>query len=119
MQRDERAYLNDIIEACEGIKSALSGLDLAAYRASRLVRFAVEREFLIIGEAIAVLSRSSPQLVAQITHARRIIDFRNQLAHEYPHVDDTVVWLIAEHDVPVLRADCIALLEGLGDGESL
>jgi hypothetical protein len=26
MQRDERAYLNDIIEACAGIESALSGL---------------------------------------------------------------------------------------------
>ena len=114
MQRDERAYLNDVIEACAGIESALSGLDLLAYRASRLVRSAVEREFMIIGEAITVLSRSSPRLVAQITHARRIVDFRNQLAHEYPHVDDTVVWLIAEHDVPVLRAECVALLESLG-----
>ena len=44
MQRDERAYLHDIIEACEGIEGALSGLDLAAYRASRLVRFAVGAE---------------------------------------------------------------------------
>jgi uncharacterized protein with HEPN domain len=72
---------------------------------------------MIVGEAITVLSRSAPQLVAQITHARRIIDFRNQLAHGYPHVDDTMVWLIAEHDVPVLRAECAALLESLGDGE--
>jgi uncharacterized protein with HEPN domain len=105
MQRDDRAYLNDVIEACAAIESALSGLDLLAYRASRLVRSAAEREFMIVGEAITVLSRSSPQLVTRITHARRIIDFRNQLAHEHPHVDDTVVWLIAEHDVPVLRAD--------------
>lgn len=30
MQRDERAYLNDIVEACAAIERALSGLDLAA-----------------------------------------------------------------------------------------
>ena len=32
MQRDERAYLNDILEACAAIQRALSDLDLAAYR---------------------------------------------------------------------------------------
>ncbi len=110
MQRDERAYLNDIVEACAAIEDALSGLDLAAYRANRLVRSAVEREFIIIGEAVAVLSRVAPQLVARITQARRVIDFRNHLTHEYPTVDDTVVWLIAEHDAPVLRRECAALL---------
>jgi uncharacterized protein YutE (UPF0331/DUF86 family) len=40
-------------------------------------------------------SRLSPQAYAQITHARRIVDFRNQRTHEYPAVDDAVVWLIA------------------------
>jgi uncharacterized protein with HEPN domain len=110
MPRDERAYLSDIIEACTAIESALSDRDLAAYRADRLVRFAVEREFIIVGEAVAALSRVSPHVFAQITHARRIVDFRNQLTHEYPTVDDALVWLVPEHDVPVLRNECAALL---------
>lgn len=96
MPRDERAYLSDI----------------AAYRADRLVRSAVEREFIMIGEAVAVSSRVAPRLVARITQARRVVDFRNQLTHEYPTVDDAVVWFIAEHDVPVLRRECAALLAG-------
>jgi uncharacterized protein with HEPN domain len=112
MQRDERAYLNDILEACAAIERALSGLDLAAYRADRLVRSAVEREFIIIGEAIAVLSRVAPQLAARITQARRIVDFRNHLTHAYPTIDDAIVWFIAQHDVPVLRRECAALLAG-------
>ena len=117
MQRDGRAYLNDIVEACVAIEIALSGLDLATYRTDRLVRSAVEREFIIVGEAVAALSRLSPQAFAQITHARRIVDFRNQLTHEYPAVDDAVVWLIAQHDVPVLRSECAALLAAArGDG---
>ena len=115
MRRDERAYLNDIIEACAAIEQALTGRDLPAYRASRLVRSAVEREFIIVGEAMAALSRLLPQLFGQITHALRIVDFRNQLAHQYSDVDDTIVWLLARHDVPVLHVECAALLKGLGD----
>lgn len=110
MQRDERAYLNDIIEACTAIESAVADLDLAAYRANRLVRSSVEREFIIIGEAVAALSRIVPQHFELITNARRIVDFRNQLTHAYSIVDDAIVWLITEHDVPVLRAECASLL---------
>jgi uncharacterized protein with HEPN domain len=115
MQRDERAYLNDIVESCVAIEAALSDIDLGAYRAERLVRSAVEREFIIIGEAIAALSRLSPDTFARITHARRIVDFRNQLTHEYPTVDDAVVWLIAKHDVPVLKVECADLLGAAGE----
>jgi len=115
MQRDSRAYLIDVIEACRAVEQALTGMDLAGYRGNRLIRSAVEREFIIIGEAMAALSRLSPQLFAQVTHARRIVDFRNQLTHQYSDVDDTVVWLIAQHDAPVLHAECAALLKDLGD----
>ena len=52
MQRDSRAYLTDIIEACVAIDAALAGLDLTTYRSSRLIRSAVEREFIIVGEAM-------------------------------------------------------------------
>ena len=119
MQRDERAYLNDIIEATVAIERAIAGQDITVYRANRLIRSAVEREFIIVGEAIAALSRGSPHLFAQITHARRIVDFRNQLAHQYSDVDDTIVWLIAQHDAPVLHAECAALLKNLSDQDPL
>jgi uncharacterized protein with HEPN domain len=42
-----------------------------------------------------------------------MVDFRNQLTHEYPNVNDVVVWGIADRDVPVLRRECQALLEEL------
>jgi uncharacterized protein with HEPN domain len=115
MQRDWRAYLNDIIEASEAIESATAGIDLAAYRSNRLVRSAVEREFIMIGEAVSALARLSPETFSQITQARRIVDFRNQLTHAYTMVDDAVVWLIAEHDVPVPRDECTALLRAAPD----
>ena len=113
MPRDARAYLADIIESCDAISSALTGVDLDAYSSSRLIRSAVEREFTIIGEAMLVLSRKAPDVFALITHARRIVDFRNQLTHEYPTVNDTLVWGIADRDVPVLRGECVTLLDRL------
>lgn len=110
MPRDPLAYLSDIVDSCDAISAALTGLDLEAYQRSRLVRSSVEREFIIIGEAISALSRVAPDAFASITHARRIVDFRNQLTHEYPAVDDTLVWAIADRDARVQRDECAALM---------
>ena len=113
MPRDARAYLTDIIEACDAITDAVSGFDLESYTASRLVRSSVEREFILIGEAVAALGHRAPQLFDSITRARRIVDFRNQLTHEYPSVDTAIVWAIVNHDVSVLRAEAEALMRSV------
>jgi uncharacterized protein with HEPN domain len=116
MPRDVRAYLLDIVESCDAIQAAITRLDLDSYRSNRLVRSSVEREFIIIGEAAHVLSRLAPEVFAQLTHARLIVDFRNQLTHEYPSINDAIVWATASSDVPVLRSECQRLLKGLDSG---
>ncbi len=57
-----------------------------------MLRAAVEREFEIIGEALAQLSKLDAALVARISDYRRIIAFRNILIHGYADVDDQLVW---------------------------
>ena len=79
MARDSRAYLSDVIEACDAITNAVRGLDLRNYEGSRLVRSSVEREFIIISEALGALNRLSEKIFDSITHARRVVHFRNQL----------------------------------------
>ena len=106
MPRDARAYLTDILESCDAIGSAVRDLDLAEYQRTRLIRSSVEREFIIIGEAMAALARIAPDTFEGITRARRIVDFRERLTHEYPAVDDALVWAIIETDVPVRRREC-------------
>ena len=110
MPRDVRAYLSDIVDACRAIEAAVSGLDFSGYAESRLVRSSVEREFIIIGEAVAALSHASPRIFDAISNARRIIDFRNQLTHEYPTVDDALVWAIVTRDIALLRKESASLL---------
>ena len=117
MQRDQRAYLADIIEACEAIRNAVVDLDLSSYQSNRLIRSSVEREFIIIGEAIAALARVKPDTFTTITKARRIVDFRNQLNHEYPTVDDALVWAIVETDVQVLLRECTELIKQLSSAD--
>ena len=103
--------MSDILESCEAITGAVKGMNLVGYQCTRLVRSSVEREFIIIGEAVAALARVAPATFAEITRARRIVDFRNQLTHEYPTVDDALVWAIIETDVPVLQRECADLMK--------
>jgi len=110
MPRSTKAYLADIVDSCDAIEKAISGIATEDYLSNRLVRSAVEREFLIIDEALVSLGRLEPDLASQITHARLIVGFRNRLAHEYSAIDDEAVLRIAQRDVPVLRKECESLL---------
>ncbi|MFN9695128.1 MAG: DUF86 domain-containing protein [Synechococcaceae cyanobacterium] len=117
MQRDPRAYLADILECCDAISTALSGLQIDDYLSNRLVRSSVEREFTIIGEAVLALSHKAPEIFESITNARRTVDFRSRLTHEYPTVDDELVWAVAMVDLQVLRRECAALASQLSSAD--
>jgi hypothetical protein len=70
MPRSVAAYLVDILEACEAIEDVLSGVDLPSYLEQRSIRSSVEREFIIIGEAVTGIrhtdlnSRSASRMLA-------------------------------------------------------
>jgi uncharacterized protein with HEPN domain len=111
-QRDLRAYLWDIKQACEHVAAFTAGKTFADYSADVLLRSAVERQFEIIGEALNLAVRHDPNLEQRITDTRRIIAFRNRLIHGYATVADSVVWGIVEGSLPTLRAEIDRLLEG-------
>ena len=66
-----------------------------------------------IVEAVNSISRIAPELAARISHARKIVGFRNQLVHDYPAIVDDAVWAIADRDAPILRRECTALIDEL------
>ena len=71
----------------------------------------MERQFEIVGEALAQLAKLDPGLAARIAEHRRIIAFRNILIHGYTEVDDRLVWDIVEVKLPILRREIDALLD--------
>jgi len=113
MPRSVAAYLSDIVEACDAVTDTLAGIDLTSYESTRAVRSAVERELTIIGEAVNSLLRLEPDLSDKISHARKIVGFRNLLVHDYAAIIDATVWAIAKNDAPVLRDECAVLMEDL------
>lgn len=115
MARDLSAYLQDILEACESIEDVMSGVSLEEYRSKRAVRSAVEREFIIIGEALRRISFLDEKLFSSISNSRAIVDFRNLLAHDYGAVDDDAVFGLVYSDLIVLKADVSELVDGCHD----
>ena len=75
-----------------------------------MLRAAVERQFEIIGEALAQLLKLDEKLAERLSDHRRIIAFRNILIHGYADVDDRLVWDVATTKLSVLRREVDALL---------
>jgi len=112
--RDIRVYLQDMVTAASAIRAFIDGRTLGDYEADLLLRSAVERQFEILGEALARALRLDPRLQAHLPASRGAIDFRNVIAHEYDVLSATTVWDIARNELPGLAADVAAELSRLG-----
>lgn len=112
MPFEAKKYLYDIRQAADLVATFTSGKRLADYEADAMLRSAVERQFEIIGEALAQLARLDQALASRITEYRRIIAFRNILIHGYAEVDHRIVWDIVESKLPTLRREVASLMEG-------
>jgi uncharacterized protein with HEPN domain len=88
----------------------MSGISLDEYRSKRAVGSAVEREFIIIGEALRRVGALDERLLCPISNSRAIVDFRNLLAHDYGAVDDDAVFGLVYSDLIVLKAEVGELL---------
>ncbi len=110
MRLEVRKLLEDVRRAAELIARFVEGNTPADYARDPLVRSAVERQFEIIGEALNRLTRTDRSVAQRITHASRIITFRNILSHGYDLVDHEVVWDVIETHLPVLRREVRALM---------
>ncbi len=103
MQADPRILLADIDRASADIESFTDGMDTSAYVADALTQAAVERKCGIIGGAVNGLLKSHPDLAVRFPESRKIIDFRNVLAHGFAHMVPEVVWDYAQNHLPHLR----------------
>lgn len=110
MRLEIRKYLHDIQRATHALSEFTAGKTFADYEREAMLRAAVERQFEIIGEALAQLAKRDANAAGRITEYKRIIAFRNILIHGYADVDDRLVWDIVEIKLPALRREVDALL---------
>lgn len=62
---------------------------------------AVERDLMIIGEAINKIVQISPEI--HISGTRQIIGLRNLIVHAYDSIEPSVLWRILVKDIPTLK----------------
>ncbi len=110
MQLRSKKYLEDIRMAVDAISEFTDGKTVGDYDEDHLLRSAVERQFVIIGEALNCLVYEDLPTAERISDYRRIIDFRNVLVHGYDIVDDFVVWDIVAIKLPLLGEEVRELL---------
>lgn len=104
-------YLWDIQEAAAAVAQFIEERPLEDFLGDRMPRSAVERELIIVGEAIAALDRHAPKIAAQITEHDQVIGFRNVLVHGYDDVDYENVRGIVTTKQPILVEEVRRLLE--------
>ena len=108
--RDDRAYLEDILEAIERIERyAERGRE--AFTADELIQTWIVHHIQIIGEAVGKLSVEVKQRHPEVPWAL-IKAMRNVLVHFYFGVDLDNVWGAVEGDLPELKKNVCTILDG-------
>lgn len=98
----DRARLLHIPEAIQYIHSFASGKVKTDIYDDPMFRFAIERQLEIIGEAANHLS-DELKITRPEIEWRKIVAFRNFVAHEYFGIDLELVWDIVVNKIPPLK----------------
>lgn len=108
--------LTDLRLACSEIERFTQGKSINDYQKDRLLQLALEREFEIIGEALNRLQRiDEDRLDKLIPEYRRIIGFRNIIAHGYDIIDDITLWDLSQNHAKKLLSKIDNYLIELGE----
>jgi uncharacterized protein with HEPN domain len=110
MQPDLPARLQHVLDAGGKILEFTAGKTFDDYERDLLPRYAVERLFSIIGEALREAARLDPFVPARVTAFRKIVDFRDILVYGNAAIYNESVWQRLVDDLPVLLREVRALL---------
>ena len=111
MDAEIKTYLADIKQAAERIIEVTLDKSFEEFEGDWVVRAAVERQFLIIGEATNVIAARDKDVADLLGNYPQIVGFRNILAHRYRDILDRTVWGIIENNLPHLLQQVNILLE--------
>ncbi len=109
-----RKFLGDMKLAAEFVVNTLANRQREEFEQDLILRFAIERELITVGEALNQLHQIAPEIAEQIDRWKDIIGFRNILVHGYDILNTNLVWDIAQKDIPELLAKIETLLQAEG-----
>lgn len=106
MRREPRAFLWNAQRAAEARADFRRNKTYEAFAQDLLLRSAVERQFEIIGQALAQLAKHYPK----IPSLRQSSPFAICLIHGYAVIDRELDWRAIQENLPELRATLATLL---------
>jgi uncharacterized protein with HEPN domain len=104
-QHEVRVYLLDALAAAEQIVSIRDEVGAKRLREDRIVRAAVERHLITIGEALHKATGLDESIEDRIPHLRAIIGLRNRLEHGYFAIEWVRIVAVVEGDIDALVRD--------------
>jgi len=109
MNLEVQKWLYDILVSIQSVNEFIGDVRVfETYESDKKTRRSVEREIMIIGEAVNRIKNVEPTI--EITHARQIIATRNRVAHAYDAVDNAMIWNIVINHLPSLKSEVEKLL---------
>lgn len=112
MIRDERLYLDDILESINLIHEYLEGVSENEFHMSREKQDSIVRRIEIIGEATKSISSELKEQNQQIPW-EKMAGMRNVLIHEYFGINWVTVWKTATQFIPPLKMEIENLINKL------
>lgn len=109
--------LKHIIDACSKIKEYVNKYHETGDK-SDLLSEAIERNLIVIGEAVRCLTDNLKNKNDQVPW-QSIIGFRHMLVHEYHHIDKEILWDIAEIKIPELTVWIEKILKKLEENNEV
>jgi uncharacterized protein with HEPN domain len=110
MKKDDRIYLDHILDSFSKILQYLDGVSYAVFLESEEKQDAVIRKIEVAGEATKRLSVTLREKYDHIPW-RAIAGMRDKLIHDYLDVDIDTVWATASEDIPRLITEIESVLQ--------
>lgn len=96
-----KSYLWDIRQASLDIAEFLYKVKFHHFEKNKMLRSAVERQLLIIGEAAVHISPQFRKKHPEIGW-KKLVELRNVIAHEYGETLISRIWVAAKEELPAI-----------------
>ena len=100
--KDDKVYLQHILDCIDKIELFTKDISRFEFDQNFLVQDAVIRNIEIIGEATKKISFGYRQTHPEIPW-KEMSGMRDKLIHDYLDVDQEVIWVTIESDIPFLK----------------
>ena len=109
-----RDLLSDIVRSIDEINEFSAGLtieDFKQYLSNKMMRRAIERDLIIIGEAMHDIVKVDHTRVMRIKNSKRVIELRNDVVHSYDDLANEKIWQFIWTELPYLRKEVSHILD--------